>query len=399
MTESHAIVLSGGSEAVSVALIERLLSLQIACSVISLVPDSLLRDLPELRSFRYLDVATVGVDDACDRLHDALQIARQGFPGSPVVFPTEDDGLLLLSHLHARGHQDYLFSRGNALRMGGLDKAELFAHLQRAGLSRLLAPTRRLDSPDDIATLAAEFGQDLVLKPIHKPWMRTLDETGGKVITLGAGLPTLADVKRAAERTWANCDGWIAQPRLRPIRQAERSVCMVRSFDASHGCQVVERIKYPRMGGSAAWVSTSTDQDLLPHARAIAKAIDLRGVCEMSFLEDDDGIPKLLELNCRPWLQFELVEAAGFPLTDWTLQALAGRSLPTDEAPPAKQCHWIQPERVLLSLLRGDTPRGRILRALMTETRGRIVVPVYGSRLPKVKRRWLLRNLRKLTRH
>lgn len=388
------IILSGGAETVSVAVAERLIDAGIDYSVISLVPDSLLRDAPHCHGFHELNLAGAGLEEACDLL--AATIASiGGGEGSTTVFATEDDSLLLLSRLHLRNDLVLCFSRGESLRMGGLDKAELFEHLEQAGMTSVLAPTFRLDSPEDSLRLAARLGHDLVIKPIHKPWGRTLDESGNKVITVGGRLPALTDVKRALENAWNNCDGWIAQPRLRPIRQAERSACVIRSGKEMQGYQIVERLKYPRMGGSAAWVSSSRDTDLLPAAFAIAEAIDLRGVCEMSFLEDEQGNPKLLELNCRPWLQFELVEASGCPLILDTLKAVQGRALSIQE-PAFTECHWIQPERMFLSLATGDSPRMETLRALARGVRGKMVIPIYGSRLPKVKSRWIARNLRKV---
>lgn len=129
-------------------------------------------------------------------------------------------------------------------------------------------------------------------------------------------------------------------------------------------------------------------------SRQIAEAIQLKGMCELSFLSDEHGRPRLLELNTRPWLQVDLIEKSGFPIITETLAAL--RNQPLQEYAGIQDRNWIQPERLFLSLVTGDCgPRLATARKIVPAMNARTIYPVYGSALPKIKKKWVLRSLRR----
>ena len=397
MNHNRLVLLSGGSESVTAALADTLLAQKRPFSVVSLVERSLFRDTPFCEHFVHAPVTGRGAAEAAMLLRNSLlQFAD---PDEVLdVLPTEDDGLYLLTLLDsAPWNMPVRYSRGRALQRGGLDKAELFEHLISHGLAALIAETKRVDDPSQCNRLFDELGDDAVFKPSFKPWQASLGRGGLKVFTRSADLPTTRDVAAALSANWSIAESWVAQRRLKST-SFEQSACVVRAKGTTTGCQVIEKVKYPRMGGSAAWVSSTQETALIDYASAIAEAIDLEGMCEMSFLPDTSGRPRLLELNCRPWLQIELVERSGFPIVEMSLRALAGETLPSD-APKIIPHHWIQPERMALSILHGEYPRFRLLSDLTSALRQPIVIPIYGSRLPGIRTRWTERSLRKALRN
>lgn len=389
------VILSGGAESVSVAVAEVAWRARISYAVVSLLPKSLLHGAPGCVSCVSIWSKGFTPEVAGARLVEQLGDLQAKAGCLLPVLPTEDDGLRLLNESVSRLADGVTFSRACALRMGGLDKAELFDALGQLGLHDLAAPTRGLDSVDDLDEALDALGDDAIIKPAFKPWGCSLGRAGLKVVTRVSPGQSRSDLRRQLSRNWHLASRWVAQKKLLPLDGGERSACIVRSR-VVRGCEVIERLKYPRMGGSAVVVDSSSGRGLLPMASQIAEALDIRGMCEMSFLADEAGRPRLLELNTRPWLQVELVEKSGYPIIEETLRALAGKALVADDRCVSER-RWIHLERLILCWLSGDAgPRHRMLLELVRTLRERPVVAVYGSRLPGVRGKWLARNVRKL---
>lgn len=385
------VVLSGGAESVSLAIAEAAWVAGVPYGVISLAPKSMLKGLPGCIQFTQLKNADLdSVGRASEVLFDVLARMRGTADDMLAVLPTEDDGLRLLNTLQPRLGGIAEFPRMRRLRFGGLDKGELFESLRLAGLSHLIAPTLRLTRPEDVVAASEQLGVDLIVKPIHKPWRSSWGPSGLKVLSLHASKQGIRQLEQRLGSLWERADGWIAQQRLHPLSGGERSSCVVRS-DILRGCEVIERRKHPVMGGSAVWVQSRRQLLLSEATAAITDALDLRGMCELSFLRDDAGHPRLLELNTRPWLQLLLVERSGYPIVIETMKALKGESLDPGASISIER-DWIQPERALLSLFGVGRCRLQFFRDLIGVMSRRPVLDVYSCRLPGARRRWIWRN-------
>ena len=282
-------------------------------------------------------------------------------------------------------------SRCRQLARGGLDKAELFGALERKGLSQWTAPTRVLRAPEDVAAVLTEWHGEVVFKPAYKPWSRNLE--GGRKLYTRDELDTPA-TRREMEASWRQGQAWVAQPKLAPLAGHERSACVVRG-DGFLCAEVVELVKYPSGGGSACWVRTQPDSRLLSGAaEAIASALDLVGLAEMSFLAGPDGEPRLLELNIRPWLQVELLLHAGFDILDASMQAAATGHVP-GRAVTLRDADWVSVERLLAKFASGDGPRLKTLRTLARALRAKPVCSVWSSDVKGLRMRWTRRMLAK----
>lgn len=384
-TPIDVVVISGGAESAAVSVVEACLRAGFGTSAIAMRRNSLLR---AFRGLVRLDVLEHAAPDVlADMLLQRLEMLAG--PRGLAVVPTEDDGLFLLNRLHGRLPRNVRFARARALAMGGLDKAELFAALLRAGLAELVAPTVELSRPDDFPSACAQLGADCIVKPAYKPWRASLGPAGLKVICRRGATEPDASVVRRLAAVWGLCPRWIAQQRLHPFDGCERSVGVLRGAGRFAGVEVRERLKHPRDGGTAVWVESSQSSELFGIAETVAAAIDLEGIAELSFLRDARGAPRLLELNTRPWLQVELVERSGFPIVAESVRVLHGGS-PSLSHPEVTVHHWLQPERWLMAALTGDRSAAlRGMREFLRVPADRRIWSTWSSRSRGIRLRWL----------
>lgn len=393
------LILSGGSEIVGLALAGAAYAAGVPYAVFSLVRHSILKDAPGCVAWTDLLPQSKGWDGLRDRFLLALsRLPREPARGLALL-PTEDGSLRLLNECRDDVLAFGEFARARALRMGGIDKAEVVELAARKGVSAELAPARVLNDPDDASAALDAFGVDAVFKPALKPMDMDLSGMGSrgvKVITRVADTENPDSVVRRLRDAWPLSSRWIAQPRLRTGAGLERSVCAVRGDD-TRACQVVERAKHPRMGGTAYWVSIDRRSDLIPSATSVLEALDVVGICELSYLSDAAGNGKLIELNPRPWLQIGLAERAGFAMVTETIAALRGDSSFLTPL-HINTCDWLQPERALLALLARQCSLREWTGAMSTAFRRSTVVGGWGSEFPTVRRRLAMRALRKIVR-
>lgn len=383
-------VLSGGSETTAFAVVEAALAAGMQPAVLATSPCSLLKGLPGIHSFTALE------GDTRERVLKSLLAALSALRcSSPLaILPTEDDGLWLLNELRTRLPAYIRFSRAERLVLGGLDKAELFEALVNAGLEGYAAPTMTLLTPENYFAACTRLGSDCIVKPAFKPWRGMVGRHGIKVVTREHAGESDREVMRRLTALWPLCPRWVAQGRLRPLEGSERSVCIVRGSGEVRGCEVRERLKYPLMGGTAVWVESVPQQILTAVAHRIAEAVGLIGICELSFLADASGAPRLIELNTRPWLQVQLVEESGFPIVAHTVRALRGEPLGAADRPTTPH-QWLQPERWLIAAWRGDRALAfKAIRAFLASPRHMRVWSIWSSRIPGAKRRWVVKLIR-----
>jgi len=394
-TQPKIVILSGGAESVSLAVAESLWNQGLQYAVISIVRDSLLYSLPGCAWFSCIWSERLDPITAARRLRGCLESIYDKVNDNLIVFPTEDDSLFLLNS--CRNKIDYFakFSTARYLKFGGLDKAELFQYLQERGFNELLVPTIEISCPDQAFKAMELFGNDAVFKPAFKPWSATLGTSGAKVISQSVCQESPDRIVQELHEVWSLGGRWIVQQRMDTRSGAEKSACIVHG-DRVAGCEVSEIYKFPRMGGSAVLVRSVNTRALMPFAEKIANEIGLVGMCEMTFLPDSAGHPRLVELNTRPWLQIELIEKSGYPIVRETIRSLQGLPLEADES-QIEPREWIQVERFVLGWIVGNmAPRWQSLKRVFRSIRSGAVFAIYSSKLPGAKASWVKRNLRRL---
>ncbi|MGM9516608.1 hypothetical protein ACS5PK_20340 [Roseateles sp. DB2] len=394
----EAVIISSGSEVVSLAVAEATQRAGLPYAVIALVPQSVLRGAPGCTAL----VDLSGERGDWQRLRSSFlkalaqvwQTARRPL----AIFPTEDGSLRLINECRDDVLAYGEFSRSRALRMGGVDKAEVVEQVNRAGLSRGIARSLVLEQPEDALSAFDALGIDAVIKPALKPLDMDLSGMGGhgiKVITRQDASEEPRQIVQRLATAWPLSQRWIAQPRLKVGPGLERSVCASRGASRIQACQVQEQAKYPRMGGTAFWVSMDRRRDLIPAATELMQTLDVVGLCELSYLPDADGQGQMIEFNPRPWLQLGLVEHAGFPIVAAAAAAL--RHVPQGEVRQDwHEADWLQPERMMLALLAGELSPLALIGAGCVMFKSSTTLGGYGSRIPRARSRLARRSLRKL---
>lgn len=353
-----AVIMAGGLEIPAVALARAFTRHGIPWAVIGLRQRSLLRRLPGCLAFADFS----GITDT-GALHAALLQTltrwRTRSPGPLACFATEDRGLRCLNTWRDDVLPLAVFARARALRMGGLDKAELFTALADEPAS---ARTRVLADPSEADAALDVLGEHTVFKPALKPWDMDLSAlgNGAKVVTRKEGESRLALCRRL-QAAWPVSTHWVAQPRLREYANGEHGAWVAGAPGDYEGIGFIERLKHPRRGGTGCWVEAGGDPALVAPAQRVLTAIDFTGLAEVPFLLDDGGVPRLLELNARAWLQVGLADRAGLPAAAIAYRSLTGVSVPA--AVRATPASWINVERALLAL-RAEPQPVEVLRQL-----------------------------------
>ncbi len=386
-----AVILSGGSEIVSVALVEELVAHGIPIILVALGRSSLLRGA--VPGMRYREMAwpppsaEVGATTLLRVLKEMGADTSQRWP----VFATEDGGLRLLMEQRDTLGEYLAIGGAAALRLGGLDKAELFDGLFAAGIADYAAPTVILNEPSEIPGALAALGGDCILKPALKPLSMDMAGMPSKVLASNK-YRTAASLVDAAASVWSLSERWILQTRLKTPIIGETVWWGVTGGPACSqpGILAVNKWKQPRVGGSGCWVciAPKLGMELDMTTRDALRRIGHLGLVEVEYLVDRAGGWRLIELNSRPWLQIGLPFSAGVPLATAAYRVLLGEDpgqLPT----PDTGC-WANPERLVLAAFSGEY--GRRWSALCTALaalRGATTTAIYGSPWRRVTMRWV----------
>ncbi len=212
------VLISGGSEIVSVSLAEELVSHDVPYIVVSLGRRSILRGLRGCIFHTVLDWPPVDPYQTGLELLDTLRRLGSDHGVPFPMFATEDGGLRLLLENQELLEPVAVFGRCRKLRMGGLDKCELFDYLENRGLSDQLVPWARARSAVEAAEAKVRLGGDVIAKPSLKPYSMELGLGGAKLISSSFDESPLEFESRIA-RSWNSASEWIVQKRLDEIAE------------------------------------------------------------------------------------------------------------------------------------------------------------------------------------
>ena len=113
-----------------------------------------------------------------------------------------------------------------------------------------------------------------------------------------------------------------------------------------------ERVKeYPLSGGPTVVGISCKNDEVIRYATSLLKRIGWRGVAEVEFIIDQQGIPKLLEVNPRFWMPLNLAIQSGvdFPYLLYQLAMKNPVSKPETYTIPMKY-RWVIPNEILWAL-------------------------------------------------
>jgi predicted ATP-grasp superfamily ATP-dependent carboligase len=97
--------------------------------------------------------------------------------------------------------------------------------------------------------------------------------------------------------------------------------------------------EYPPEGGASACAESLQDEELRRHSVGLLSALDWNGVAMVEFKEDNDGRPRLVEVNPKFWGSLDLGVASGMNFPRALLERTAGRDRVTFEF-SRRRVHW-----------------------------------------------------------
>lgn len=384
------VILTGGSEIVATALVEAFFKASVPIAIVSLVHRSILQNVTPDTPYSELVWPPASSQEAMNQLTVLLSSWGACPEDRWPIFPTEDGGLrLLLEHKNLVASFG-VFGQAHALKLGGLDKAELFTWLKQNGCADIISPTHVVKSIAEAKEAVERLGGKCVIKPSLKPLSMQLTGMPAKAF-MTSDYSDQERLEQALLAAWSISDQWIVQPHLKTPVIGEAVFWAVRDQQGGMiGIGAVECWKHPKDGGTGCWVMTSNYliESLHPIVLQILELIDFIGLCELEFLVSNHGEWQLVELNPRPWLQVGLAHTAGAPLELIAADVLRGQ--PVQPVFPRDQVSWVNLERLLIAAWSGEQgPRWSTIRQAFHIWRNAETVAIYDSPLPHVRTRWL----------
>jgi len=388
-----AVILTAGSEIVGISIAEALLKKNIPIILISLGKKSIIWDIPQVITYYQISWPP---KDANNCVKDILNFFKKTnlfltnirFP----IFPTDDSGLRFILENQNAFQKIFHIPLKSNIKMCGLDKAEFFHFLNNTNSKSYLVNTLIINNFDSAFKAFKELGQDVVFKPALKPLSMNLKNMSSKVITAVNIQDNNLSILKRLKKSWNNSPIWIAQKRLRVNGKGELSWVGIRTKNKkSFGLTVVERCKYPRMGGSACWVQSIENSEIDRQARHILNDMDFCGIFEMSFLLNQNNQWEILEFNPRPWLQIGLAESSGLPLIFMAYCDMLNIDINNENISIKNNINWVNPERLIISALSGEygSKIRTFIKAMKIIYKAEYVT-VYKSQYRKIKYRWLI---------
>ncbi|MGV6826001.1 MAG: hypothetical protein ACWA5Q_03400 [bacterium] len=390
------LILSAGSEIVTVSLVDEFLDRGIPVFLLSLGKPSLFANSKCLHGYSQMNWPPVSFNEAFEdflRILDGFGVGdSQPWP----VYATDDGGLRFLFEAGPYLEDRVVFSRARSLPMGGLDKSELFGRLSDSGLDSCIPEYRVIDSHDSMDEALRSLLGTGVLKPSLKPYSMQVPGLDTKLEVVDGdmvGLSNKLDAYLEASHLW------LLQNKIEFPQGQELDWYGVVDTTGEVRCESLAREiwKYPSEGGAGSWVilNCEIEAQIKSLVRKIIDATDLVGLVEISFLRDTEGRLWFLELNARPWLQVALPGKAGLPVAYESYLGLLGK--PSSSPVCSGVTSWINIERAILAALSGEYGNPlKCLFSLFVELSRADYFAVYSTRQPGIKLKWVKRMLVKL---
>lgn len=247
----------------------------------------------------------------------------------PVLVPTSDLFIeFVMSNAVELAEGFHFFDSYRGVASALLDKAKFHDLCVKNGVAT--PGIWEVDNIQALRSLSDSLPYPCILKPvlIHhaKYFLR-----GKKVIVV----QSREDFVRLVDSIPSNTGSWFVQE---IIPGPESSIMLFGAcFDSNGNAQHVftgrKLRQYPAGFGSASLVVSESCQEVSDISIRFLKAVNYRGVCGVEFKRDPrDGKLKIIEVNPRPSLWFELSHAAGKRITEAACRDLLGRPALEDGA-------------------------------------------------------------------
>lgn len=250
----------------------------------------------------------------------------------PVLIPTNDVSIEFILERAAVLQQGFRFPpayQGMASHL--LDKTAFHALCQTHGVAT--PGVWSAESRAVLAGLGSEIPFPCILKPalIHKA-RRFLN---GKKVLLARNR---AEFEHHVARMPDDVGGWLVQE---IIPGPESAITLFGGYVSTNGkaCQTFTGRKlrqHPAGFGSASLVTSQPCGETMALTLDFLHRLDFRGVCGAEFKRDPrDGQLKIIEINPRPTLWFQLAHDAGKRIVEAAVRDLRGEGLPAEQVQDA----------------------------------------------------------------
>jgi len=293
------------------------------------------------------------------------QFARRE-PVPPIIFPCSDDYLQVV--VDQRDRLDKVAVLYDALRphVAGLclDKGAFYRKCQQAGLD--MPATFFPVTWDDVAHALAEVRYPCILKPVfgHR-WRGRLH--GRKVMWCRRREDALATFRRLVDDP---CSVVVQEVVEGPEDAITVAACHIRTDGSRGECVTARKLRqFPPDFGSGSLLRSEHLPDIASISFDFLEKLDFRGICGTEFKWDArEGRHRLLEINPRPTLWFDLCRAAGTNLM-WEAYCDLARLAPATLSAPRPGVVWQYLARdvgaALEQVRRRPTALPRVLRSFM----------------------------------
>ncbi|GIW99749.1 MAG: hypothetical protein KatS3mg111_3082 [Pirellulaceae bacterium] len=257
------------------------------------------------------------VEDVCDW---ALRCADRQ-TGKAILIPTSDIFIeAAINRFQELSSQIALFSCYKQLGRSLLDKYHFYELCQQHGIES--PRVWRADSPNELEEIARFISFPCILKPqlIHRA--RSL-LSGKKVLIVRSAL----EMRNLLATMPEDSGGWLIQE---IIPGPESEITLVAAAFGHDGAplQVFSARKlrqYPAGFGSASLVLSKPCHESENIAVSFLRDIEFRGVCGVEFKRDPrDGRLKIIEINPRPTLWFQITHDCGYRILASACRNLLG---------------------------------------------------------------------------
>ena len=302
----------------------------------------------------------------------------------PVLFPTRDDDIVFLDRY--RAELEPLFRLpipASSVVSACLDKWETYLAACRAEVET--PKCWMLNSAEDARRVAEEAAYPCVLKPVASHHWRQGSNwsiVGGRK---AFGVANAADL-RAEYASIAQADPRALAQEL--IAGADDQLVVVACYmDLQSrwvaGFNARKLLQIPEGFGTGCIVSTADQPGLFERTERLLRSMRFTGIAEVEYKWDATaGDFKLIEINCRPWDQHSLGQAAGVDVIWLAYCEHAGLSVSRPKADSAA-CKWIADDAFFMAALRfAATADLKNLRKVFRLARGKRVWAIWRASDP-----------------
>jgi D-aspartate ligase len=288
----------------------------------------------------------------------------QRHPHPVVLVPAADDACEWAIAHRAQLHPHIRVSAGYTSERAGmlLDKSTFAQRCRELGID--VPATLQPESMADVRTFARDVGLPCIVKPRagHK-WRDRL--SGQKLLVPN----TLAELEKAMTEIVGDPAAVVLQELVAGPESnlAVGAVWADQQGEVRHVLTARKIRQFPRQFGSGSRVVTEDLPEVARLSADVVKALDYRGLCGTEFKQDArTGRWRLIEINPRPTLWYDLCRAAGTHLIRAHVEELAGLSI-ADVAPQKNGVAWTYGLRDVVALGQaGGVPA--VLQALRQES-------------------------------